>query len=258
VESREEAVRVLTRILSWGPKSITFGGGDPLIHSWIDDLLAMVRNASSERIMIQLDTNGLKLSDKRLAELLPFVDLFGLPLDAVSEEVSYRMRAHRKHGELLAGLIPRAVVYGYRVKVNTVVTRVNIQEIIPIGEVVSRSGAHIWSLYEFWPINEYATKNSATYAVDHAAYDAVVKEAQERFPNLRVEGNGSVKSRHKSYFVVTPKGRAYTSSKEDMNKIAELGNVLSEEGAVLDRWSDYTDPAKNAGRIIGRSALPVL
>ena len=248
---RNVAIEVLERILSWGVKSITFGGGDPLLYDWLDDLLRITR----KRVFTQLDTNGLGFTDDKMDRLQPLVDMLGLPLDAVSLAVSRNMRKHRNHASIVKGLIPKAVAHGFTVKVNTVVSRVNLHEIMRIGEVVERSGASVWSLYQFWPVGEYGSKNAAIHMIDLDSYTRIVDSARKCFSGVHIEDGGDMKTRCRSYFLLSPTGRAWTISRHDAAKHVELGNILMNEENVLRNWHEHADSDANAGRITSRIAL---
>lgn len=252
---RNVAVEVLEHILSWGVKSIAFGGGDPLLYDWLGDLFTITRSSSSQRVFIQLDTNGLGFTNDKIDRLQPLVDMLGLPLDAASSVVSRDMRKHRNHARIVEELILKAVAHGFTVKVNTVVSRVNLHEIMRIGEAVERSGASIWSLYQFWPVGEYATKNVATHVIDLDAYTRIVDDASKCFSGIHIEGGGDTKTRCRSYFLLSSSGLAWTISRYDATKHVELGNILTNEEEVLRNWRAHADFGANARRVTSRVAL---
>jgi len=81
--SEVEAFAVVDELLARDVKSITFAGGDPLMYPYLRTLISRVKDTNPE-VFVQLDTNALQFSASRLASLHGLVDLYGIPLDAVS------------------------------------------------------------------------------------------------------------------------------------------------------------------------------
>jgi MoaA/NifB/PqqE/SkfB family radical SAM enzyme len=242
----ETAYRVVEQLAEWAPRSLTVGGGDPLIYPWTPDLLALLRE-QLPAAKLQLDTNGLKLDRELLLRLLPLVDLLGLPLDAVSRAGSQAMRSHPSHFAKVLALLDLTQELRVPTKVNTVVSRKNVEEIPQVGAAIARAGVSRWSLYEFWRVGPDATRNAADYELPNSVYRQVVADAVARFPELVIEQTGSVADRHDAYLFCTPTGRAYSIS-PDGHENVELGNLLRDPEAVLAGWRRLSDPAKTLAR----------
>lgn len=244
---RARAHAVLQVLRTWPEvQSITFGGGDPLIYPFFLDLIADVRSNWRSDVFIQVDTNGLALSKRRLRTLAPMIDLLGLPLDAVSDGVNLRMRESPTQWRRIPELVPAARNHGLRVKINTVVGRPNLHEIPAIGELASEVGANIWSLYEFWPIGELALRSRDNFAVPRSTYEQVLARLVESGTGPEIEA-GSQSDRKAAYFFVTPYGRAYAVDPDDQFRYVELGNVL-EDASIPRRWGAVGDRDKNVAR----------
>jgi pyruvate-formate lyase-activating enzyme len=251
---RNEALAVLRKILSWETESITFGGGDPLMYDYLEDLLLAGREESRRPLFIQLDTNLLNCDVERLIGMAPYVDLLGLPLDALSLDVCRRMRVRGTHGKAVERLLPILSRSFGAVKVNTVVSRQNLSEIRSVGHAVVRGGAKAWSLYEFWPIGAFARRSKGRYAVLPEEFTSIFDQMSCELPQLRVE-NGAVCDRANAYFFVTQTGRAYTVDVQNTGEYVELGNILSEAPLVLNEWSRHVDLSANRARFLQRSLV---
>jgi radical S-adenosyl methionine domain-containing protein 2 len=116
---------IIDLLASAGVRRVTFSGGEPTLHR---DLLDMLHRARQRSIQTSIITNGARLSDAMLTEL----DLVGMNLDSADDAVQARLgrslprgRSYREH---VAAIVRRARRYGARVKLNTVVTSLNVDE----------------------------------------------------------------------------------------------------------------------------------
>src|SRR2546421_10043014 len=84
----EDWEQVIHFLASHGTTAIVFTGGEPLIRKDIHHLLAFAKRLG---MRITLSTNTLLLR-RRAAEILPFVDEIGIPLDGSSAVNNATMR----------------------------------------------------------------------------------------------------------------------------------------------------------------------
>ena len=254
--SEETALRTLRRALSWQPEAIVFGGGDPLIYPFTTALLAEA-NAREPRMFIQLDTNAHLTSPESLLRAACQVSLLGLPVDGITPAVSTVMRGTASHGQRALELIRWVAEAGNAVKVNTVVSRANIDEIDRIGAAVVFSGAKIWSLYQFWPIGEIAVRNAREHSVPSHDFISLVSRQQRAFgKSIVIESSGGISDRTGAYFFLAPTGRAFcTTSMGDA--FVELGNILEDEAGALSTWQSHSDANKNSARFLDRRKIAI-
>jgi molybdenum cofactor biosynthesis enzyme MoaA len=230
--SEVEAFAVVDELLARDVKSITFAGGDPLMYPYLQTLISRVKDTNPE-VFVQLDTNALQFQHPDL-QPSGLVDLYGIPLDAVESDGSFAMRTHRRHPMLVLPVIAALVQSGSAVKVNTVVSQLNRNELVAVGHAIDQRSVRRWSLYEFWAIGPIAIRNEKDYSLGHATYITIVEDIRRRFQNLLVE-DGSIGSRTGSYLFVTQTGRVYTVDPHRRDRYLELGNMLR-DATILDRW----------------------
>ena len=238
--------RVLEILNAWEVESVTFGGGDPLMYDYLPELLSQFRASPSCRF-VQLDTNGLLLTDARLRLIAPYLDLLGLPLDAVSEDGSWAMRRSRRHASTTLALLRSLHQGPLRVKVNTVVTAINLEELPRIANALAGFSIAMWSLYEYWPM----PTRVAAFELEPGDFDAAVQRLRDLTPSLRIEAS-PIKDRWPGYFFVTPTGRAYTLDPADLNRYLELANLLEDANAAVSQWDRLGAHEANASRYLRR------
>lgn len=248
----DQAAEVVDVVMGWSPVSVTVGGGDPLMYPFTPQLLRRIRqNAADRPLFVQLDSNLVRPHRHDIAVLAHDVDMIGVPVDTFDAGIARQMRGNAGHPIQLSALIPKLVDEGLCVKMNTVVAAPNRGCLDRLAAFVSDSGVHAWSLYEFWAIGAAATRNNALFALAPDIFQEVVKAAKTQAAPVEVEA-GTIASRSSAYFFVTPTGRAYTIDSGDSGQYAELGNVLTDEVGVLERWHRHADVTANEARVRSR------
>jgi radical S-adenosyl methionine domain-containing protein 2 len=123
--SGREWCAVIDALAAAGVKRLTFSGGEPTLHP---DLARLLAHARQRALQTSIITNAARLTDEMLARL----DLIGITIDSADDQVQARMgrrlprgRSYREHVERVAC---RAHAAGVRLKVNTVVTSLNVSE----------------------------------------------------------------------------------------------------------------------------------
>src|SRR5712664_2010500 len=117
--------RIIDHFKSWDLRSITFGGGDPFSYDGFTDLLTYTKFAFDPELFVQVDTNGIGLAGA-LDSIRANASLLGIPLDGSSPAIHGRMRGQQKHFQVITELLSELATTGIRVKVNTLVSDVNI------------------------------------------------------------------------------------------------------------------------------------
>jgi cyclic pyranopterin phosphate synthase len=124
-----------------GLHTIRLTGGEPLLYTGITGLIAGIKEIGIPEI--KLTTNGFLL--ERLAAPLKEAGMgsINVSLDAVDEEVFFRMSRRRGVGRIVRG-IDAARQTGLSVKINTVVMRgMNDSQILPLLDIAFARGLQI-------------------------------------------------------------------------------------------------------------------
>jgi MoaA/NifB/PqqE/SkfB family radical SAM enzyme len=243
--------RIIDEIARLGAKAITFGGGDPMLYRDFRKLLLYTR---STPLFIHLDTNGLCVNDNDFALFQECVDLLGLPLDSDDAAIHGVMRSHARHYRVVMRLLEETSRRSIPVKINTVVSAMNLHSIQGIATIVNSFSVPRWSLYRFWPIGPIATSHASDFEVPESEFTALVEHMEALCPNSVVE-KGSVEARHKAYFFVTHTGKAYSVDPLDSSIYVSLGSIFEED--VVKRWSNIGDRSLNARRSRSRMRMTV-
>lgn len=237
--------RIIDHIARWGTKSITFGGGDPFLYDDFPELLSYT--AQSGRIsIIQVDTNGICLAKGDYPLIKATVDLLGIPLDGSNSEIHRSMRLHASHFDIVHRLLGDLTEAGVSIKINTVVSKKNIDDLENLAEVLSLFQIKIWSLYEFWALGPWGLEHAAEHSLSSEYFLEKAEYIRDKCRFARVE-IGSVEDRRRAYFFVSHAGRVYTIDRVDPCKYVELGSIFDE--GVLEAWAAHTCEDNVASRI---------
>lgn len=190
------------------------------------------------RPLPETHTNGVGVRREHYDVIQRTVSLLGLPLDDSNTLVNAAMRASRSHFEVVTGLLEDFDLLRVPIKVNTVVSRVNVEDLPDLARVLGRYRIQIWALYQFWPLGPSALANRRRYEIGAAEFLSAV-DGVRRVAKIRHIEAGDVDSRWHAYFMVTDKGRAYTVSRESPETFQDLGSVFDDD--VLERWHSHGD-----------------
>lgn len=132
---------------------VTFCGGEPLLVKEVDQYAAEMRRAGKLTV---LNTNGQLLS-RRIHEGMPLeFDIVGLSLDGSTEAMHRKMRGDNADFE---AVLDAAEIVASRLdvtlKIATVVSSANCDDIVPMAELVKLLRADLWRLYQYAPIGPY-------------------------------------------------------------------------------------------------------
>lgn len=93
------------------------------------NILEIVRMSKVKGFTVSITTNGYFLNEALVSKLSPFVDWIGISVDSENEETEKILgRGHEHHVAKSAEVCKLIHKYGIRLKINTLVTKLNCQE----------------------------------------------------------------------------------------------------------------------------------
>ncbi|HLD05738.1 MAG TPA: radical SAM protein [Candidatus Nanoarchaeia archaeon] len=197
-------------------KRVTIGGGEPLLRSDLERILAALKE---EGIFVSLHTNGTILK-QRIKGLRGLVDILSLPIDSVEEGENQQMR-----GRPYVGLIEEIMGYAhpeFKLAFKTTATRVNWASLPKIYDLVRQVPFDYWKVYQFRPLNEAQV------------YDSTFALPDKTFEGLRAELSGLADRRiqvvnrkegHQPYVFLDNQGNVSTVH-PDLEQNIPVGNLF--------------------------------
>lgn len=154
VEKRETEIDLqiwkdaLLKFRNKGVENIVISGGEPLIYHRIVELVKYLKLINFN---IVISTHG--RYKEKLFEVAPYCDWISLPIDGISSEMSSLMRTDSYPiSEILATALELKNTHSnLKIKIGTVATRKNIQEIIEIGKLLAGNQKYFdtWKIYQY-------------------------------------------------------------------------------------------------------------
>ncbi len=229
---KEKSLELIEEIADFGFQKITFAGGEPTLCPWISELIAFAKEKGMTTMLV---TNGTKLSEKFLLKNKDHLDWIILSIDSAGDEININSgRAVSGKNpislECYKALIDSIKKQGYRLKINTVVHRLNYEE--PMIDFINYAQPERWKVFQVLPIKGENDLHIEDFIIDDVEFNHFVSNHQQ----LKIEGilisedNAKMKD---SYVMIDPAGRFYTNK----NGIQEYSNPILETGI----WQAYSE-----------------
>lgn len=245
---QEEALEVVRRLAAFGFQKITFAGGEPTLCPWLSELIALAKSLGMTTMIV---TNGTGLSEEFLKINRKNLDWIAISIDSLRTETNLRMGravsgSRPNTLETYVAMIESVKAFGYGLKINTVVNRVNLEE--DLVDFIRQSKPLRWKILQVIPIREQNDEHISDFLVSHSEFEAFVERHQgvDSETVLVVEPADLIKG---SYIMVDPAGRFFDNTSEGYRysgKIHEIGcaealrEVKFDFSKFLDRGGRYS------------------
>jgi MoaA/NifB/PqqE/SkfB family radical SAM enzyme len=225
---------IINRCKGWQPKLIVFGGGDPFIYQ---DFRALLSYCKDENTFIHVDTNALALRSQDIPLIQDAVNQIGLPLDG-TETSHTLMRSNPKHFAVVIKWLKILLQAGVRVKVNTVVSKVNYESLRDLAFLLEDYPISQWCLYQFWPL-AIGKENQEVFALSDQEYRSITAPIKEEFKFTNID-IASVEKRLHSHFFVSQTGNVYSESHNKSDEYVSVGTIFDDD--IIEKWQKHGDP----------------
>jgi MoaA/NifB/PqqE/SkfB family radical SAM enzyme len=195
---------VIRELALAGVSRVNFSGGEPTLHAELFEMLIIARSLGLATSII---TNGWGLTD----EVIACCDLVGLSIDSATNEGNARVGRTGRGGYVEETLDAafRIRRSARRLKVNTVVTSMNVHE--DLKSLYRQLRPDKLKILQFTPVLGENAGRANSLRVSEDAFDAFVRRhrsvADDRTVGwLQVEGSDVIA---KSYVMIDPLGRVF-------------------------------------------------
>ena len=233
----EEVKGIIKKMAEHESEMFCFTGGDPLLRNDITELVAYVKQ---QGLKSAVDTNGLLATEQGLRELEPVLDRISLPLDGDNPRTQYLMRGSYELYDRTLQLMNLVNNLDIDLKVNTLVTRINKDEIFHIGKIIEKHNINQWSIFQFNPVNRGRSYQSEL-DISGEEFSGVEDEIRRyEFP-FRVKI--SRKKTEDTFFIISPQGIAYSVINGENHEFGDLKTEGVKE--VLAKHPKALEPSYN-------------
>lgn len=166
--SLEENKTIADKLIEHGVEKITFAGGEPLLYKELFELAEYIKS-KSPNVLLSLTTNGLLINEKNREKILALFDWITFDLESMSVEYHKQVGRGKKH---LPKNVENIMFFNNKIniKINTVATKQNINDIPNIWEIIKRFNIKRWKIFRYYPITYKAQDNEEYFTITDEDY----------------------------------------------------------------------------------------
>lgn len=207
---------------------INLVGGEPLLYPEIGELISFINELGMDASIV---TNGSLLSENLLEAWRGKVGCIGLSIDSVNGQTNIAI-GRSSRGKTLSILELQSLAKwirsaGMKLKVNTVVSRLNLgEDLLDAYRVLNPDRLKLFQVQLVHGTNDYAER----FLISRSEFEHFRSAVAREFPHLVGEHEGQMEN---SYVMVDPAGRILMNNG---GKYEVYGSCLGEEvGKILER-----------------------
>jgi len=208
-----DAIKVVENIAAAGFEKITFAGGEPLLCKWLPNLIKKAKQLGMTTMIV---TNGSKLTDAFLKANTDYLDWIAVSVDSLEDENNVKI------GRAISGkrplsksfycdLVDTIKKYGYGLKINTVVNKVNYKD--NLTEFIEYANPQRWKVLQVLPIVGQNDAKIDAFKITKEEYNYFLK-THISVDTIVPESNDEIKG---SYVMVDPAGRFFDNAEGTHN-----------------------------------------
>jgi radical S-adenosyl methionine domain-containing protein 2 len=244
--SCEENKNVLENIIKIGVEKISLIGGEPLLY---DGLFQLVEYGKSidPHLIFSITTNGKLLVDNDhivneflLRKVISHFDWITFSLEGGDVAIQTESGRSSQHFARVATLLNYLENNNCTnsVKINTVVSKKNIDFLQELADYISNFTIRRWKLMKFLPSRYSAKDNIGTYEVSEEQFDHIVNDLKKCMKQYGIKITKDSKCDYlKSYINISSNGELVEYNGTKYNKVFDFKKIDA-EGV---RISDYID-----------------
>lgn len=175
LNKNKKILKILTEL---SVDKISWTGGEALLYP---DLIELLKISKSNGIINNLLTNGKELSKEKILELEPYLDYITLSYDSNSSDIYKIMGRGEEHGINVIKVLNyiKKNNIDIKVKINTLVSKINKDEIVDIGNVLDKYKIERWRLFKFMSLRNYAICNNQNFKITDDEFKYVVENVRK-------------------------------------------------------------------------------
>lgn len=206
---KDDALSIVKLLAEAGFQKITFAGGEPTLCPWLPELIAEAKKAIMTTMIV---SNGTGLSNSFLKQNREYLDWIAISIDSILPETNIASgRAISGNRPLSLAqyqlLIAQIHQFGYNLKINTVVNRLNYLE--DLNEFIRFANPNRWKVLQALPIVGQNDRQIDAFKISAKEFNFFLHTHRYLNQLIVPETNSQILG---SYVMVDPAGRFFDDS----------------------------------------------
>ena len=213
---------ILDKLISYGVKKISFGGGESLMLNCFPEI---AEKGARNGIHLKLITNGKLLAEN--LHLLTYLKEITFSMDSTNSAVNENLGRGRNHYDNICHALSlvREKFPFMPININSVVTKLNLENIREMISFVEQWHIKQWKLLRFCPLRGSALHNRETFEITDEQFHDIKELVKRAGPKCNIQFR-DYEDMEKNYLLINPKGKLYlTVNMEDV----EVGDMLKDD-----------------------------
>lgn len=236
--STEEIERVLQVLSRWGVTRIIIGGGEPLMRKDISEILGLFRRYNMKPA---LATNGILFTEKLIKEAVDTCMNIQISLDTLKRERYCALRGIDGL-EIVKNNIYQVSRNNVLVRIVTVLTKENKDELLDISDFLAECGIRQWFIFELLESGRGKSCYERLHIEAFPCIRETIQSIRERHPDLSVWYWGNKKADGCSVYVNPDGSLNLVDYHKNSSQVFRSGDLDLQY--VKDFWNQISDDDK--------------
>lgn len=202
--SLSDACNIMDKLKDAGLEKITFAGGEPMLYKWIREIIIYSKKIGLTTSII---TNGSLLTHQFMIDMKGHLDWIGISIDSLSLYTNELIGRRSTMKMDYRGLIENIKLYGYRLKINTVVNRYNVHK--NQNDFIEWAAPERWKVFQALKVEEQNDSQFDEVKVSSEEFNSFI-ERHKHQKSLVPESNEDMIG---GYLLIDPQGRLFEDTK---------------------------------------------
>lgn len=229
IEKNKKILDVLAKL---SVEKISWTGGEALLYP---NLIELLKLSKSYGITNNLLTNGKLLSKEKIVELEPYLDYITLSFDSNESDTNSILGRGENHGKKIIEILNfiKENKINIKVKINTLVSKVNKFEIVNVGKTLKCYDIDRWRLFKFIPLRNFAISNSSDFEISDDEFTKIVSNVKRMYKDYMQISERNEEKIQSYYLLINSMGDFIIT--ENM-KDKKIYNIDEENYEILNEY----------------------